>query len=117
MGSARAAHEGADVRHPAATDLAHHLSHLVELLDQPVDVLDCGARPLGDPQAARALDQLGAPPSSLVISTPSNWTASAKRSATLTASCPVIASTTSRMSWGFTAALMRTSSAISSSST
>src|SRR6202035_755689 len=56
--SARAPHERADVGHLAAPHLAHDLSHLRELLDQPVDVLDGRAGALRDPQAPRALDQL-----------------------------------------------------------
>ena len=51
-----------------------------------------------------ALTESAAPPraspSSLVITTPSNSAASANDSATLTASWPVIASTTSSTSWG-----------------
>src|SRR5208282_4235086 len=57
-GSARAAHQRADVRHLAAPDLAHHLAHLAELLDQPVDLLHVGARAPRDAQPARSLDQL-----------------------------------------------------------
>ena len=36
----------------------HDLAHLVELLDELVDLLDAGARAARDPQAPRALDQL-----------------------------------------------------------
>ena len=54
-----------------------------------------------------ALTESAAPPraspSSLVSRTPSNSTRSAKLSATLTASWPVIASRTSRTSWGLVA--------------
>src|SRR5919206_4683249 len=52
------AHQSTDVRHLALLDPAHHLAHLVELLDQLVDLLDVGPRALGDPQAAGALDRL-----------------------------------------------------------
>src|SRR4051794_35591683 len=58
--SAPAAHERTDVGHVAPPDLAHELAHLVELLDQLVDRLDVGPRALGDAQAPRALDELGA---------------------------------------------------------
>src|SRR3954454_23382698 len=54
-------HERPEVGHLAATDLAHQLAHLVELLDELVDLLDARPRPLGDAQPARALDQLGPP--------------------------------------------------------
>src|SRR4051794_1801341 len=53
------AHHGLQVRHAALADLLHDLAHLAELLDELVDRLDVRARPLGDPQAPRALDQLG----------------------------------------------------------
>src|ERR1700686_3461572 len=58
--SASAARERADIRDPAAPDLAHHLAHLAELLDQAIDVLNGGPRAAGDPQPARPLDQLRA---------------------------------------------------------
>ena len=58
-----------------------------------------------------------ASPSSLVRTTPSKSTRSAKLSATFTASWPVIESSTSRMSWGLVALRIATSSSISSSST
>src|SRR6476620_6780084 len=51
-------HELAEVRHLALLDPAHQLAHLVELLDELVDLLDGHARALGDAQPARALDQL-----------------------------------------------------------
>src|SRR3954452_19052764 len=54
-------HERPEVGHLAAPDLAHQLAHLVELLDELVDLLDARPRPLGDPQPARALDELGPP--------------------------------------------------------
>src|SRR3954471_24753959 len=54
-------HERPEVRHLAAPDLAHQLAHLVELLDELVDLLDGRPRTLGDPQPARALDELGPP--------------------------------------------------------
>src|SRR4051794_6106160 len=44
------------VGHLARRDLLHQLAHLVELLDQLVDVLDLGPRAGGDPLAARAFD-------------------------------------------------------------
>src|SRR5215210_2392632 len=53
-------HELAEIGHLARAEPLHHLAHLAELLDELVDLLDRGARALGDPQAARALDQLGA---------------------------------------------------------
>ena len=40
------------VGHLALGELAHHLLHLAELLDQVGDGLDVGARALGDPLAA-----------------------------------------------------------------
>ena len=40
------------VGHLALGELAHHLLHLAELLDQVRDGLDVGARALGDPLAA-----------------------------------------------------------------
>src|SRR5215212_9235505 len=57
--SARLAHDRADVRHLAAADLAHDLAHLVELLDELVDLLDARAGTARDAQSPRALDQLG----------------------------------------------------------
>ncbi len=65
-----------------------------------------------------ALTESAAPPraspSSLVIITPSNSAASAKDSATPTASCPVIASTTSRTSCGLVFLRILASSSIRS---
>src|SRR5690606_214818 len=46
------------VRHLAAGHVLHQFLHLVELLDQVVDLLDLGARTLGDPATARTLDDL-----------------------------------------------------------
>src|SRR5690349_24618791 len=51
-------HQLAQVGHLALLDAAHHLAHLVELLNELVDLLDRRARALGDPQPPRALDQL-----------------------------------------------------------
>src|SRR3954452_15925366 len=51
-------HQLAQVGHLALLDAAHELAHLLELLDELVDLLDGRARALGDPQAPRALDQL-----------------------------------------------------------
>src|SRR3954454_14666775 len=45
------------VGHLAGGHVAHHLAHLVELLDQLVDLLDLGPGAVGDPLAARAFDQ------------------------------------------------------------
>src|SRR5215204_3394309 len=52
-------HQLAEIGHLARAEALHHLAHLAELLDQLVHLLDGRARALGDPQAARALDQLG----------------------------------------------------------
>src|SRR5918993_893211 len=52
-------HERAEIGHLARAEALHHLAHLAELLDQLVDLLDAGARALGDALAAPALDQLG----------------------------------------------------------
>src|SRR5919107_4481472 len=54
-------HERPEVGHLAAPDLAHELAHLVELLDELVDLLDARARALRDAQPARALDELRPP--------------------------------------------------------
>src|SRR3954471_18833607 len=54
-------HERPDVGHLPAADLAHQLAHLVELLDELVDLLDARARALRDPQPPRAFDELGPP--------------------------------------------------------
>src|SRR3954453_4120095 len=54
-------HERPEVRHLAAPDLAHQLSHLVELLDELVDLLDALPRALCDAKPARALYELGPP--------------------------------------------------------
>ncbi len=58
-----------------------------------------------------------ASPSILVRTTPVKSRRSLKLSATVTASCPVMASATNRISWGWLAALMEASSPISFSST
>ena len=58
-----------------------------------------------------------ASPSSLLMITPSKPTCSANCSATLTASWPVMASTTSSTSWGLSSFLMFASSCMSSLST
>src|SRR4051794_7969236 len=58
----RLAHQRAEVGHLPAREALHQLAHLPELLDELVDLLDVGPRPLGDPQPPRALDQLGPPP-------------------------------------------------------
>ena len=58
-----------------------------------------------------------ASPSSLESTTPSNCATSANCSATLTASWPVMASTTSSTAWGLTRFLIFASSSISASST
>src|SRR3954451_9766079 len=52
-------HQLAEVGHLAGRQALHQLAHLAELLDELVDLLDAGARALGDPQPPRALDQLG----------------------------------------------------------
>ena len=73
---------------------------------------------IGFPVTART-DNAAPPrvsPSNLVSMTPSIPSASLKLEATLTASWPVMASTTSRISWGSTFALMFFSSVISCSS-
>src|SRR5919112_5256969 len=54
-------HERPEVGHLAAPDLAHQLAHLVELLDQLVDLLDARPGALRDAQPARALDELRPP--------------------------------------------------------
>src|SRR3954463_7916238 len=54
-------HERPEVRHLAAPDLAHQLAHLVELLDELVDLLGARPRALRDAKPARALDELGPP--------------------------------------------------------
>src|SRR5215210_4128346 len=55
-------HELAEIGHLARAEALHHLAHLAELLDELVDLLDRRARALRDPQAARALDELGPAP-------------------------------------------------------
>src|SRR5829696_3298719 len=45
-------------RHLALLELAHHLLHLPELLDELVDRLDAGPRPARDPAAARTVQDL-----------------------------------------------------------
>ena len=57
-----------------------------------------------------------ASPSILVRTSPVRSRTSSKPSAIRTASCPVMASATRRISWGFTSALMRRSSSIMGSS-
>src|SRR5690349_10709413 len=54
----RAAHLGELLRvgHLPRGHRTHHLAHLVELLDQLVDVLDAGTGAVGDPFAARPVD-------------------------------------------------------------
>src|SRR3954453_8626600 len=54
-------HERPEVGHLAAPDLAHQLAHVIELLDQLVDLLDARAGALRDAEPARSLDELGAP--------------------------------------------------------
>src|SRR3954454_24299091 len=54
-------HERPDVGHLAAAHLPHELAHLIELLDELIDLLDARARALGDAQPPRALDELRAP--------------------------------------------------------
>ena len=58
-GAARPRHLGDLLRgrHLAGRHLLHHLAHLVELLDQLVDVLDLGPRAVRDPFAPRAVDR------------------------------------------------------------
>src|SRR3954453_21882433 len=53
-----ASHHLAQVGHLALLDPAHQLAHLVELLDELVDLLDGHAGAPRDPQPPRALDQL-----------------------------------------------------------
>src|SRR5665213_2796917 len=60
VASALLAHQRAQVRHASATDLAHQLADLRELLDHLVDGLDTGARAACDAEPPRALDQLRA---------------------------------------------------------
>src|SRR3954453_12470778 len=55
-------HELSEVGHLALLDAPHELAHLVELLDELVDLLHRRARALGDPQPPRALDQLRVAP-------------------------------------------------------
>src|ERR1700750_3332949 len=55
-------HQRAQVGHASLGYLAHHLAHLLELLDQLLDGLDVGARAACDPQPPGALDQLGMAP-------------------------------------------------------
>src|SRR4051812_5345249 len=54
-------HHRAEVGHLALLQPAHELAHLAELLDQLVDLLDRGPRPVGDPRAAAALDDVRPP--------------------------------------------------------
>src|ERR1700712_1587417 len=51
-------HQLTQIGHLALLDPAHELAHLVELLDELVDLLDRRPGALGDAQPARALDQL-----------------------------------------------------------
>ena len=99
-------------------DQAEHVPHPEDPAGHPVRV---EALELLDLLPGRRRDLIGLPvtaltesaapprasPSSLVITTPSNSATSANYSATPTASCPVIASTTSRTSWGRTALRIR----------
>src|SRR4029453_14886664 len=55
-GLAHASHQGLRVGHLALGELLHQLVHLSELLDEPVDRLNRGPRPGGDPLAAGAVD-------------------------------------------------------------
>src|ERR1700750_614115 len=55
-------HHLAQVGHLALLDPAHHLALLLELLDELIDLLDGHAGALGDPQPARALDQIRVAP-------------------------------------------------------
>src|SRR3954468_15548439 len=52
-------HKLTQIGHLALLDPPHDLPHLIELLDELVDLLDGRAGALGDAQPARALDQLG----------------------------------------------------------
>src|SRR6478752_2937784 len=52
------AHELAEIGHLARLDAAHHLAHLIELLDQLIDLLRGGPGAARDALAARALDRL-----------------------------------------------------------
>src|SRR3982751_762159 len=54
-----AAHELLQGGHLALLQLAHELLHLLELLDEPPDRLDRGARAAGDPPPPRAVDDPG----------------------------------------------------------
>src|SRR3954453_17483633 len=54
-------HHRAEVGHLALLQPAHELAHLAELLDQLVNLLDRGPRPVGDPRAAAALDDVRPP--------------------------------------------------------
>ena len=108
-------------------DERQDVAHAEDPLGHPVgvealEVVELLARRgVEDRLAGDRLDDSAAPPraspSSLDITTPSKSTASANCSATLTASWPVIASTTSRIACGLTAPRMRLSSSMSSSST
>src|SRR3954467_7857912 len=52
------AHQVAEIGHLALLDPAHQLAHLIELLDQLIDLLRGGPRAAGDALAARTLDRL-----------------------------------------------------------
>src|SRR3954470_2435394 len=54
-------HQRPEVGHVAAPDLAHELAHLVELLDELVDLLDARPGALRDAQPPRSLYELRAP--------------------------------------------------------
>ena len=69
------------VGHLAGGHVTHHLAHLVELLDQLVDLLWPRPRAVGDAFAARALDQPGIGPlcgviERMIASTRSSWPSS-----------------------------------------
>src|SRR6476659_6812510 len=54
-------HHRPEIGHAAARNLLHDLAHLAELFDQLIDRRDVRPGPVGDPQPARALDQLRPP--------------------------------------------------------
>src|SRR3954468_7717934 len=56
------AHHGAEVGHLPLLEAAHHPAHLAELLDQLRDLLDGGARAVGDALAPPAVDDVGPAP-------------------------------------------------------
>src|SRR3954447_14437610 len=55
-------HQLAEIRHLALLDPAHQFAHLIELLDELVDLLRGGPGAAGDALPARALDRLGMAP-------------------------------------------------------